>query len=150
MLKTIAMSMIFAVSIGSTQAEERRCGTVAEGNSGEIPEWPNTPVDFACERGISELSLCILNRQGIEWLPNAGDDFVAINDEDSVYALTRDTHPAHPMIVRRKAIEDDDGYISIQTTACGYGDKAASDRLMAQYKELDANITAQMRQDQSD
>ncbi|MDJ0921244.1 MAG: hypothetical protein QNI84_08955 [Henriciella sp.] len=149
MYKTVAVSMILAVTMGSVHADEQRCGTVPEGHIGEIPEWPNTPVNFACERGISELTLCILNRQGIEWLPNAGADFVAIDDGDSIYALTRDTHPAHPMIVRRKVIEED-GQVSIRSTGCGYGDKAASDELMAQYKELDASIIDTASQDQSD
>ncbi len=134
---------VFALSLmtDSVHAESSVCGTVAEDHQGAIPEWPNEPVDFDCERGIRELALCILNRTGVEWLPNAGEQFAAINDGEAVYALTRETHPAHPMIVRREVRQSEDGQVHIETTACGYGDKAASDQLIENYKALDENIS---------
>lgn len=134
--------IVFALSLmtNTAHAENSVCGTVAKGHQGAISEWPNEPVDFDCRRGINELSLCILNRTGIEWLPNAGEQFAAINDGEAVYALTRDTHPAHPMIVRREVQESEDGQVYIETTACGYGDKVASDQLIEDYKALDEKI----------
>lgn len=140
MFRTIFISAFLVIAIGASSADELRCGTVPTGHQGDIQEWPNAPVEFACNRGASELTLCILNRKDVEWLPNTGPDFVAIYDGDAIYALTRDTHPAHPMIVRRKLFEDNEGHARIQSTACGYGDKAASDQLMAEYQELDESI----------
>ncbi len=123
-----------------TWAEGEVCGRVSPGHEGTIPEWPNEPVDFECGRGFSELSLCIINRESVEWLKNAGPQFVAINDGQSVYTLTREEHPAYPMIVRREVVTVDDGSVSVRTTACGYGDRGASDQLIEDYKKFDADM----------
>ncbi|MCH2457153.1 MAG: hypothetical protein MK186_03805 [Henriciella sp.] len=141
MMRLLFISVVIAgAALPYAAAQELACGKVAEGHQGVIPEWPKDPVNFECERGVSELSLCILNRTGIEWLPNAGEHFIAIDDGYSVYALTRDTHPAHPMIVRRTVGEDQNGHVSIMSSGCGYGDKAASDALMAEYEAMNERI----------
>ena len=128
------------------RAEGESCGKIAPDHKGVIPEWPNEPVDFDCSRGVTELSLCIFNREGIDWLKNAGPQFAAIYDGQAVYALTREGHPAYPMIVRREVKAGDDGETKIVTTACGYGDKAASDQLIEDYKQLDSDIITSVQE----
>jgi hypothetical protein len=120
--------------------EGEPCGQVPPGHEGVIPEWPNEPVDFDCGRGFSELSLCILNREGIDWLKNAGPQFVAIYDGQAIYALTREGHPAYPMIVRREVKQRDNGSV----------DKAASDQLIEDYKKLDADISDRIKEKQTE
>jgi hypothetical protein len=141
MKSIVGANLIVAVLIAALPLAHAQCGKIEPSHTGRIPEWPKKPVDFKCERGFSELSLCIINRTGVEWLGNAGKDFIAINDGDAVYAITRDTHPAHPTIVRRGVVENPKtGTVDLQRSACGYGDKPAFDRLMKQYEEMDLRV----------
>jgi hypothetical protein len=146
-VRVLALGISALGLISPANSEQLPCGKVEEGHSGEIPEWPNEPVDFDCKRGFSELSLCILNREGIEWLPNSGPQYASISDGAALYVLTRENHPAYPMIVRRE-VKEVDGAVKVETTACGFGDKAASDKLIEDYKELDNQIKEKLSGDQ--
>lgn len=72
----------------------------------------------------------------------ADQTFAVYADEEtrSLYTLTMPQHPAHPTIVKR-AVVAEAGSVSISTSACGYGDKAAFDRLMVEFDELTRKAT---------
>jgi hypothetical protein len=149
-MKSTILGFVAATLLAAAPVTHAQCGKVEPGHQGTIPEWPKEPIDFQCERGFSELSLCIINRTGVEWLKNAGKDFVAISDGDAVYAITRDTHPAHPTIVRRGVASDPgSGASGFARTACGYGDKTAFDTLMKQYEEMDSRLMDGVRDRQA-
>jgi len=62
----------------------------------------------------------------------------AFNDSAALtlYAVTLPGHPAHPAFVKRKL----NGAAPVETSACGYGDKAAFDRLLQEIDALNAAV----------
>ena len=138
-MRLLSLLFCIALFLPPLEAEPLACGQVADTHKGAVPEWPNTPVSFECSRGFSELALCILNRKGVEFLNNAWPQFVAISDGHAIYAFTKPTHPAYPMILRRQ-VADIDGIVYIETNGCSYGDPMASDILLEQYKAQDLEL----------
>ncbi|MDX2266280.1 MAG: hypothetical protein NW215_15065 [Hyphomicrobiales bacterium] len=61
--------------------------------------------------------------------------------EKAVYSFTASGHYAHPSVVRRQVVQRGDG-VSINRSACSYADKAQSDRLMAEFDAMDAQLRA--------
>lgn len=54
-----------------------------------------------------------------------------------MYAFTAETHYAFPTVILRTIYEDSEG-VKLRRTACGYGDEAKFDKVMAEFEELDA------------
>jgi hypothetical protein len=91
-----------------------------------------------CARGFEALTAQLMARPNLE--PYAGGDPLLANYNDggalALYNVTKPGHPAHPTIVKRKL----NGAAAVQTSACGYGDKAAFDKLLQDIDALNAAV----------
>ena len=55
-----------------------------------------------------------------------------------LYTVTRAGHPAHPMAVKRQIKVG--GATTVETSACGFGDKAAFETLIQQIYQLNVRL----------
>ena len=107
-----------------------------------LAKSPSAPAPVAddpeldCRRGFERL---VADAQGLpdsQELPvPAGSLMRAVASGPMVHSFTTPGHAAHPMIVRRDVFQRD-GAVMVGLTACGYGDKAASDALVEDFKRL--------------
>lgn len=145
------MKKIFLVILASllalpALAEPVSCGRTDE--NGTNVKWPLEPVDLDCNRGFQELALCIIHRSGVKLAGDSTSEFISADDGFSLYSVTRANHPAFPMIVQRTVVQVEEG-VGIETLGCGYGDKAASEQLLLQYKKQDALIAKQVEEEKA-
>ena len=111
-------------------------------------KWPLEPVDLDCKRGFQELALCIIHRNGVKLAGDSTSEFISADDGFSLYSVTRANHPAFPMIVQRTLVQKDEG-VGVQTLGCGYGDKAASEKLLLDYKKQDELIAKRVEEEKA-
>jgi hypothetical protein len=74
------------------------------------------------------------------------DGWTIVEDprDDSLWSFTPPKHPAHPAVVKRNP-EKKDGAMFIQTRSLCHAGKAACDKLMADFLELNSRIAADIR-----
>jgi hypothetical protein len=91
-----------------------------------------------CARGFDALIAQLQARPDLETY--AGGDPLLANYNDgaalALYNVTKPGHPAYPAFVKRKL----NGAGPVQTSACGYGDKAAFDLLLKDIDRLNAAV----------
>ncbi len=97
--------------------------------------------DLDCALGIDALTARMQSLPKLQ--AYAGRDPLLGGYNDSaglaLYAVTRPGHPAHPAIARRKINGMGPG-MSIDTSACGYGDKAGFDQLLKDIDLMNAAV----------
>src|SRR5260221_7853769 len=64
--------------------------------------------------------------------------------DGSLWSFTPPNHPAHPAVVKRNPVQKD-GSMFIQMRALCQADKAACDKLMAEFQELNSKIAADIQ-----
>lgn len=118
--------------------------------SGPALSEPVPPPDLDCSLGFEAL------RNQLAWMPGAqrdsagGRDVVAFADPEVWRVEIRFTlpgEPAHPAITLRKFVKQVTGVWTAQSKACGYGDRAQFDALMAALKVEDSRLTNASRDD---
>jgi hypothetical protein len=94
-----------------------------------------------CAKTPDALRAEIVATQGVK--PYAGSDPLLEQWYDSaanLYAATKAGHPAHPVVVKR--VLNQGARTTVDTSACGFGDKAAFDALMIQIDGLNRALIA--------
>ncbi|AGK58374.1 hypothetical protein HYPDE_33508 [Hyphomicrobium denitrificans 1NES1] len=108
------------------------------------------PPDLDCSLGFVAL------HNWSAWLPGAqresGDnrDVITFANPDVwrvEIRFTRPGEPAHPAVTLRKFVKQVTGIWTAQSKACGYGDQAQFDALMAALKAEDTRLTNDSRED---
>jgi hypothetical protein len=106
------------------------------------------PAALDCQLGFDRL------KQTISTSPSAlvsekGDwDMVQVNSTGAgesnwwiaLYVFTKRPHYAYPTVTRKLMWKEPDGQVISERTACGYGDKALFDKVMAEFADLDRQM----------
>jgi hypothetical protein len=72
------------------------------------------------------------------------DGWTVIDDDNALWSFTPEGHPAHPSVVKRKAVERD-GRVVIEMAVLCESSKAPCDQLVSEFTELNEEIGAQAR-----
>jgi hypothetical protein len=111
---------------------------------------PVVAPDIDCSVGFEAL------HNQLSWLPGAqresveGRDVVTVANPDVwrvEIRFTQPGEPAHPAVALRKFVKQVTGVWTAQSKACGYGDRAQFDALMAALKVEDTRLTNASRDD---
>ena len=111
------------------------------------PVAPDPPLD--CAAGFEALVAAAKAQPGAEAVsPRAGVPLLAVSVKSptslTVFTYTAPEHPAHPLMARRRLVERA-GRRAVEMSTCPYGDKAASDALIAQFERMNAGVADQPR-----
>jgi hypothetical protein len=118
--------------------------------SGQALSGSAPAPDLDCSLGFEALY------NQMAWLPGAqresaeGRDIVTLSDPDVwrvEIRFTKPGEPAHPAVTLRKFVKQVTGVWTAQSKACGYGDQAQFDALMAALKAEDTRLTNDSRED---
>jgi hypothetical protein len=71
-----------------------------------------------------------------------GWTIISVTSEQALWSFTPANHPAHPAAVKRKIVERD-GAVGVQMTALCQAEKAACDRLIEEFQQLNDRIREQ-------
>ena len=74
-----------------------------------------------------------------------GDWTVATDTDGAMWSFTPSNHPAHPSVGRRRLIQHPDGGFFVETRILCQAEKAACDKLHADYQLLDRRMTEAIR-----
>ncbi|HXZ67761.1 MAG TPA: hypothetical protein VEH07_04150 [Alphaproteobacteria bacterium] len=103
-------------------------------------------VELVCSKGFDALLGEIKSQPETEQKKVDTDQFEVYAIGFNLYSVTTARHPAHPTIVRRQIIESKEG-ISLDMTACSFGDKKAFDALMKEFEKLNEAMKRQIQRD---
>jgi hypothetical protein len=128
-------ALIYISLVSASLAEE----------SSQHHEYPKSGSDLDCEVGFDSLKSVILAIDGIQPAGNNHEfeSYAALSDH-SIYVFTKQGHYAHPMIIKRKVTQDN-GAIVVVITGCGYNSKRNSDRLMKEFRNLNEQLSDDIR-----
>lgn len=112
------------------------------------PVAPNPPAALNCTKGFDALVAAAMAEPGATVVtPRPGVPLLAIAIQSTgvmtVYSYTDTAHPAHPFMARRRMVQRQ-GKMAVDMVTCRYGDRAASDRLTAQFTAMNDNLVRQM------
>lgn len=62
-----------------------------------------------------------------------------VGPERAIYTFTVRGNPAHPALVKRQIVSSG-GAVQLETSACGYGDERAFDKMMADFDAMNAGV----------
>jgi len=98
-------------------------------------DGPSSGVGF---RSVSEALAALKTRPGAKVSVTQPDGWTIITEQGGaiVWSFTPATHPAHPAVVRRAIVVDEDGNARIEMTGLCQGDKPSCDRLMKDFRDL--------------
>ena len=103
-------------------------------------------VELVCSKGFEALLGEIKAQPETEQQKVDTNQFEVYAIGFNLYSVTTARHPAHPVIVRRQIIESKEG-ISIEMTACSFGDKKAFEALMKEFENLNEAMKKQIQRD---
>lgn len=101
-------------------------------------------LQLDCPQGFEALQSEAIAIDGME-LVTETDEQIAYMSGPVSFALTKEGHFAHPMIVRRDVIVDDPEDLSISMAGCGYGAKEAFDKTMERFTLLNERFLLQQK-----
>lgn len=88
-----------------------------------------------CDVGFATLRENLLGLDGME-LVTESDSQEAYMKGAVSFTLTKSGHEAHPVIVRREIVPQDDGGAQIDMSACGYENRAGTEALLSKFAAL--------------
>ena len=106
--------------------------------------YSDSDLALDCTKSFSDLKLRMLAIDSIKKVTETDTQIAYMSDGIS-YTLTKNDHYAHPMIVRRDVVFDDDNKVDIKMAGCGYGSREDSDRLMQSFTNLNARYLLQQK-----
>ena len=95
-----------------------------------------------CVLGFENLTAYAIAMDGMELAAETEEQIAYITPDGVSFTLTKETHYAHPMIIRRDVVLGDGEEVAggekirIDMAACGYGTKESSDRMMEAFALL--------------
>jgi len=116
------------------------------------------PPALDCELGFDRLKETIGALPGAEKSEKGDWDMVQVNSTGTgesdwwiaLYVLTKAPHYAYPTVTRRIIWKEADGKVMSERTACGYGDKALFDKVMAEFADLDRKMNEEIEKEHAE
>jgi hypothetical protein len=101
-----------------------------------------------CKLGFDDIKAAAYARLGAEKSEKPDWDMVQVKsagsgDKDwwlALYVFTKKNHYAYPTVTLKSIWKEPGGQVLSERTACGYGDKALFDKVMAEFAELDRQM----------
>ncbi len=149
------LALVILIPAASCADAETDSTTTAE-TSGEAASSDGANVysvgdlRLDCPQGFEHLQAEAIAMDGMEMVTET-DEQIAYMAGPVSFTLTKDTHYAHPMIIRRDIIVGEEDKLSVNMAACGYGSKEESDKVMERFALLNERFLLQQKiQIQSD
>jgi len=93
---------------------------------------------------VAEAYDALRAKPGVTFSKNA-DWTVATDTDGALWSFTPSNHPAHPSVGRRRLLRHSDGGWFVETRILCQAEKAACDKLYADYQLLDRRMTEAIR-----
>ena len=116
------------------------CGK--EADEASVYEYSNSDLALDCASGFEQLKNDALTINGMELITETGEQLAYMAGPIS-YTVTKESHHAHPLIVRRDINPDTGDGVSIQMAACGYGGKEDFDKAVKKFDFLNQQFLFQ-------
>ncbi|MEM8770342.1 MAG: hypothetical protein AAGD92_01720 [Pseudomonadota bacterium] len=97
--------------------------------------YEDDDLQLDCTLGFDNLKTSALEIEGIELL-SQNETQVAYGVNPISFTITKEGHPAHPMILRRDILVDDDDKVDVKMAACGYGSKEDADKVVKKFRVM--------------
>lgn len=123
-------------------------GAASPAGPAASPADASPTANLDCAKGFDGIVASAMAEPGATVVtPRAGVPLLAVAVQTpgvmTVYSYTAATHPAHPFMARRRMVQRD-GKMAVDMVTCRYGDRAASDRLTAQFTAMNNDLVRQM------
>lgn len=113
-----------------------------EGDKVTVHEYSDSELTLDCASGFEQLKNNVLALDGMELITETGEQLAYMAGPVS-FTVTKESHHAHPLIVRRDIIPDTGDGVSIQMAACGYGPKEDFDKAVKKFDFLNQQFMFQ-------
>ena len=118
---------------------------------GDFHRYSTGGLRLDCTVGFEQLKADAIAMENMEMVEETDEQIAYITPEAVSFTMTKEPHPAHPMIVRRDVVVGDGEVVAsgdeirIDMAACGFGTKEASDRVMDGFALLNERFMLQQK-----
>lgn len=143
-INNYGISMMSFAFLFTTLAALSPSVEISKNNSNSAHAYSDAGFSIDCASGFETLKKDMLDIEGIEQVTETEMQIAYMAREIS-YTLTKPSHYAHPMIVRRDIVVGDNDKVDIKMAGCGYNTKENSDRLMQSFTILNQQYLLQQK-----
>jgi hypothetical protein len=116
-------------------------GALAQPTEGSSASAQNQPSSIGYPTVAAALE-ALRSQSGSTVSLQGGWTIISVTSEQTLWSFTPANHPAHPAAVKRKIVERD-GAVGVHMTALCQAEKAACDKLIEEFQQLNNRIREQ-------